>query len=205
MQVSLSVAHPWHGVSPGDEAPRLVTVFVEIVPQDTLKYEVDKTSGLLKIDRPQLYSSLCPMPYGFIPRTYCGRRTAELAAREGTRVDRGDGDPLDICILAEPIISRSGILMEARPVGGLRLVDGGEADDKIIAVMRGDSVFESLQDVSEMPSALLDRLRHYFLTYKQIPGSGPRKIEIAGVYGAPAAHEVIRASMEDYRETFTTS
>jgi inorganic pyrophosphatase len=202
MKAIQNVAHPWHGISPGEQAPDVVTVYVEIVPMDTVKYEIDKTSGHLKIDRPQLYSSLCPTPYGFIPRTYCGPMTAELARKSGKTVEKGDGDPLDICILEEPTITRSSILIDARPIGGLRLLDRGEADDKIIAVMKGDSVFDSLTDVSQMPEALLDRLRHYFLTYKQIPGTGPRKIEIAEIYGAATAREVILASLLDYRNTF---
>jgi len=199
----LTVAHPWHGISPGDEAPEIVTAYVEIVPLDTVKYEIDKKSGHLKIDRPQLYSSLCPSLYGFIPRTYCGEGIADLARKKGANVEKGDGDPLDICILAEPTITRSDILLNARPIGGLRLIDNGEADDKIIAVMKGDPVFDAVTDLPHIPESLLLRLRHYFLTYKQMPGAGPRKVEIAEIYRVEAAHEVIMTSMEDYKRDFT--
>ncbi|HET9158265.1 MAG TPA: inorganic diphosphatase, partial [Myxococcaceae bacterium] len=97
-------AHPWHGVSVGDRAPEEVTVYVEIVPTDAIKYELDKGSGHLRIDRPQLYSSFSPTLYGFIPQTFCGPRVAELCRRagvEGAAAIRGDGDPMDICVLTE--------------------------------------------------------------------------------------------------------
>src|SRR5262245_20908657 len=92
-------AHPWHGVSLGKEAPQVVTTFVELVPSDTVKYELDKATGLLKIDRPQMYSNICPTPYGFIPQTLCAEKVAELCARRTSRRGIvGDGDPMDICL-----------------------------------------------------------------------------------------------------------
>lgn len=205
MKVFENVAHPWHGISPGENAPDMVTIYIELVPLDTVKYEIDKTSGHLKIDRPQKYSSLCPTLYGFIPRTYCGELVAELARKSGKPVKQGDQDPLDICVLTEKTITRSGILVNARPVGGFRLLDKGEADDKIIAILKGDSVFSGINDVSELPSGLLDTLRHYFLTYKELPGESgttPR-VEIADLYGAETAKEVIRESLRDYRINFS--
>ena len=95
----MNKAHPWHGVAIGPEAPSEVTVFIEIVPRDTVKYEVDKDTGYLKIDRPQQYSNVVPANYGFIPQTYCAERTAEMA-RAGSHVSvpKGDGDPLDILV-----------------------------------------------------------------------------------------------------------
>jgi len=204
MRFSLDVAHPWHGIEPGIDPPRLITAFIEIVPLDTVKYEIDKKSGHLKVDRPQKFSSLCPTPYGFIPRTYCDERIADLARRDGRKVERGDKDPLDICVLTEHTLPRSGILLSAKPIGGFRLLDKGEADDKIIAVLEGDPVFGSATDISDIPAGLLDRLRHYFLTYKEIPGeSGARRVEISDVYGVSGAHEVITQSMEDYRSVFS--
>ena len=92
--------HPWHGVSIGAEAPALVTCYIEIVPTDTVKYELDKTTGHLKIDRPQKYSSVCPTLYGLLPQTYCGERVAEACRQRTGRPNIvGDGDPLDICVL----------------------------------------------------------------------------------------------------------
>ena len=122
--------HPWHGVSRGEDAPRRVNAYVEIVPTDTIKYELDKATGLLKVDRPQQLSSLCPTLYGFIPQTWCGPATGALAARAtGRPVERGDGDPLDLCVLTEKSVPRGDLLLTAIPVGGLRLIDRGEADE----------------------------------------------------------------------------
>jgi inorganic pyrophosphatase len=196
-------AHPWHGIHPGENCPSVVTAFIEIVPTDTVKYEIDKESGYLKIDRPQKFSNIVPALYGFIPRTYCDERIAEYASKmSGRTVERGDGDPLDICVLCERTISHGDILLQAIPIGGFRMIDKGEADDKIIAVMKGDEVYEGWQDIQDVPTPLIDRLRHYFLTYKNIPGES-RVVEIANVYGRDEAQEVIRQSIEDYRLNFS--
>jgi inorganic pyrophosphatase len=199
-------AHPWHGVSPGKHAPQLVNCYIEIVPTDAVKYELDKETGILKVDRPQLFSNVIPSLYGFIPRTWCGdllaRRCEEKTGKTGLV---GDGDPLDICVLTEKTITHSGILVEAMPIGGLRMIDRGEADDKIIAVMKGDAVYGGVKDISELPQLLRDRMRHYFLTYKQLPDDKgtPRLIEIAEVYGLAEAYEVINRTREDYDAAFT--
>ncbi len=191
--------HPWHGVEIGPQAPERVTVYVEIVPTDTVKYEIDKPTGYLKVDRPQKFSNVCPTLYGFIPQTYCGARVGELCAeRTGRRGIVGDGDPMDICVLSERAVSHGDILLQAVPLGGLRMIDGEQADDKIVAVMLGDAAYGSLVELAEVPEALLDRLRHYFLTYKQDPGAAQSRVEIAGTYGRAEAHEVIRRSREDY-------
>jgi inorganic pyrophosphatase len=195
-------AHPWHGISPGEEAPSVVTAFIEIVPTDTVKYEVDKESGYLKIDRPQKFSNIVPALYGFIPQTYCDERIAEFAATQsGREVLRGDGDPIDICVLSERTITHGDVLLKAIPIGGFRMLDKGEADDKIIAVMKGDEVYELWKNIEDVPAAMINRLRHYFLTYKNIPGES-RMVEITHVYGREEAHEVIRRSMEDYDRSF---
>jgi inorganic pyrophosphatase len=194
--------HPWHGVSRGEDAPRRVHAYVEIVPTDTIKYELDKATGLLKVDRPQQLSSLCPTLYGFIPQTWCGPATGALAARAtGRPVERGDGDPLDLCVLTEKSVPRGDLLLTAIPVGGLRLIDRGEADDKIVAVLEGDAVYGHCVDLSEVPAGLVDRLRHYFLTYKRRPGEAA-SIEIADVYGRDGAWEVIEAAGRDYDHAF---
>ncbi len=196
-------AHPWHGIPAGVDAPARVNVFVEIVPTESVKYELDKASGHLKVDRPQRYSSTSPTLYGLIPRTYCGERVAHLCyQRTGIEGLRGDGDPLDVCVLTEKDIAHASFLLQARPIGGLRMIDADEADDKIIAVLEGDVAFGDLRDIDQVPPALVDRLRHYFLSYKQFPGEAPRRVEIAEVYGASRAREVIRAAMDDYLEAF---
>jgi inorganic pyrophosphatase len=193
-------AHPWHGISPGENAPDIITAFIEIVPTDTVKYEIDKESGYLKIDRPQQYSNIIPALYGFVPRTFCGDRIARLASeRSGRLVEMGDGDPLDICVLTEREITHGDILLQAIPIGGFRLIDKGEADDKIIAVLKGDAMFGQYDDLSDLPEAVVKRLRHYFLTYKNLPGE-PAVMELANIYGREEALEVIRTSMQDYAE-----
>jgi inorganic pyrophosphatase len=197
-------AHPWHGIAPGPEAPEIVNAYIEIVPTDAVKYELDKASGILKLDRPQRFSSQCPTLYGFIPRTYCGEQVAKRCAeRTGLKDIRGDGDPIDICVLTEKVVSNGNLLVHAVPIGGFRMVDGNEADDKIIAVLESDLVYGELQYIAQLPRPLLDRLKHYFLTYKQIPGEGKRSVEIAEVYDRPEALEVIRRSVRDYDKLFT--
>jgi inorganic pyrophosphatase len=198
-------AHPWHGIARGEKAPHEVTVFIEIVPRDTVKYEIDKETGYLKIDRPQQYSNVVPANYGFIPQTYCGENVAELArGNSGSEVKSGDGDPLDILVLTEHHIPRGDIILKARPIGGLCLIDRGEADDKIIATLVGDKVYENYQDISELPDGIVDRFRHYFLTYKQLPNE-PGIIEIAHVYGREESREVINAAINDYAELIKTN
>ncbi|WP_197933044.1 inorganic pyrophosphatase [Spirosoma aureum] len=193
-----SKAHPWHGISPGEKAPDIITAFIEIVPTDTVKYEIDKESGYLKIDRPQQYSNIIPALYGFVPQTYCGDGIAQLASdRSGRIVELGDGDPLDICVLTEREITHGDILLQAIPIGGFRLIDKGEADDKIIAVLKGDSMYGQYNDLSELPVAVVKRLQHYFLTYKNLPDE-PAVMELANVYGRDEARDVIRTAMEDY-------
>lgn len=196
---SLQKAHPWHGVSIGENAPEVVTVFIEIVPTDTVKYEIDKETGYLKIDRPQLFSNVVPALYGFIPQTYCGEEIARYATEQaGKEIAEGDGDPLDILVLTEKDIPRGDLLLQAIPIGGIRLIDKGEADDKIIAVLKNDAVYGKWKDIGDCPETIINRLKHYFLTYKNIPGE-LAIIEINEVYGREVAHEVIRKSRLDYR------
>ncbi len=195
-------AHPWHGISPGDSAPSIVTAFIEIVPTDTVKYEIDKVSGYLKIDRPQKFSNTVPALYGFIPRTYCAEQVAEFAAvRSGRTVIKGDGDPLDICVLSERTITHGDLILPAIPIGGFRLLDKGEADDKIIAVMKDDEFYRQWRDVSDCPVSYINRLKHYFLTYKSLPEEN-NSCEITNIYGREEAHEVISKSMADYENHF---
>ncbi len=196
-------AHPWHGVAPGEDAPATVNAYIEIVPTDVVKYELDKPSGHLRIDRPQRFSSLCPTPYGFIPQTFCGDAVAELCAmRTGTTGIKGDGDPMDICVLTEKTIGHSNLFVRARPIGGLRMIDGQEADDKIIAVLADDIAFGHIEDIQHCPAGLVDRLKHYFLSYKQLPQEAPRRVEIADVYNRAEALEVITRSLRDYRQRY---
>ncbi len=195
-------SHPWHGVEIGKNAPDQLTCFVEMVTTDTVKYEVDKVSGYLKIDRPQKYSNVLPALYGFIPQTLCHKKVAELAIEKIGRDDiKGDYDPLDICILTEKSISHGNILAEAIPIGGFRLIDRNQADDKIIAVLKDDAMYGAMREISECPAPVIERLKHYFLTYKDLPNT-KLDVEITHTYDSDEAKEVIRRSMEDYRMKF---
>ena len=195
-------SHPWHGVFIGKDAPQELTAFIEVVSTDTVKYEIDKDSGYLRIDRPQKYSNVVPALYGFIPQTFCGDSVGEYCAKKtGKKGIVGDGDPIDICVLTEKAIAHGDLLVNARPIGGFRMIDGNEADDKIIAVLRNDTVYGHFKDISEVPEIIIQRLEHYFLTYKDMPGE-PKDTEIAGSYGAEEAYEVIKSSMTDYNNKF---
>ena len=151
---------------------------------------------------PQKYSNVVPALYGFIPQTFCGNRVGEFCSKKtGKAGIVGDGDPIDICVLTEKAIAHGDLLVNAIPIGGFRMIDGKEADDKIIAVLRNDTVYGHFRDISEVPQIVIQRLEHYFLTYKDMPGE-EKDTEIAGSYGAKEAHEVIKLSVEDYNEKF---
>lgn len=202
MNVQLYKPHPWHGIPIGKECPLIINAYIEMVPNDTVKYEIDKLTGYRKVDRPQKFSNIVPALYGFIPQTYCDEQVRAFAEQKaGKPVDKGDGDPLDICVLTERNITSGDILLEAIPIGGFRMIDKGEADDKIIAVLKSDEIYGGLKDVAECPATLINRLKHYFLTYKTIPGT-EAAVEITHVYGREDAHEVIRRSIADYNTTF---
>lgn len=191
-------AHPWHGVDIGEKAPQEVISFIEMTPNDNIKFEIDKASGYMIVDRPQKFSNIVPALYGFVPQTYCAEEVAEYSASKTGRPEiKGDGDPLDILVLTERNISHGNVLVPSRPIGGLRMIDGGEADDKIIAVLTNDAVY-NWNDISECPESIVNRLKHYFLTYKDMPGQGSSKCEITHIYGVDEAHEVIRRSRKDY-------
>lgn len=197
-------SHPWHGLSLGEKAPKIVNCYIEMVPMDTVKYELDKATGILKVDRPQKFSSLCPSLYGLLPQTYCGPLVAKYCTEKtGRKNIVGDEDPLDICVLTEKVIPRGDIMLRAYPIGGFRLIDGEEADDKIIAVMMGDFIYEQFEDIKECPKNIVERLRHYFLTYKDVPNKAKGRVEITHTYGAKEAREVIRLSQQDYQSQFS--
>ena len=185
--------HPWHGLSVGDAAPAIVQAYIEMNPSDLVKYEIDKETGYLIVDRPLKYSSQLPCLYGFIPRTYCGQQVQQLSPT----ATQGDGDPLDICVLSSSPIFQSQILLQAKVLGGFRMIDGGEADDKIIAVLKGDLAWGDAEDLSALPKGLVDKIAHYFLTYKMKPGHAP-ETSIEATYDKATAYQVIEASMKDY-------
>lgn len=189
--------HPWHGLDVGENAPSIVNAYIEITPFDFIKYEVEKTTGYLKVDRPHRTSSQPPSLYGFIPKTYCGNRVRDLSPNS----KKGDGDPLDICIISERPINKSEIILSAKIVGGIQMVDHKEADDKIIAVLANDNVWKSAKEITDLPDVMIERLRHYFLTYKLIPGE-KSKVQIDQIYNREHAIKVVEASILDYEDEY---
>ena len=187
--------HPWHGLEavPEGAGEGIVQAYIEMLPSDTVKYELDKESGFLMVDRPQRTSATPPALYGFIPKTYCAEEVAKRC--EGVTV--ADGDPLDICIYSERLINRADIILNARVVGGIQMIDGGEADDKIIAVLEGDNIWGGVTDIIDLPAIKTERLQHYFSTYKLIPGKTV-DIKVDCVYGREEALKVIEAARQDY-------
>jgi inorganic pyrophosphatase len=189
--------HPWHGLEVGINPPDIVYAYIEMTNFDFIKYEVHKETGYLYVDRPQRTTSLTPSLYGFIPRTYCGDRVKSLSQN----ALRGDGDPLDICVVTERPIDRAEIILNAIVVGVIQLLDRGEADDKIVAILQNDHVYGNIKDIADLPKVIVERLQHYFSTYKLIEGE-KKNIEMIGVYGPDKAKKIISAAIEDYNETF---
>jgi inorganic pyrophosphatase len=192
--------HPWHGLrARREDKPDedIVQVYVEMTPADVVKYELDKASGFLMVDRPQRTTSSPPALYGFIPRTYC----AEEVAKRCPGVEIADGDPLDICVFSERHITRADIVLKARVVGGIQMIDGGEADDKIVAVLEGDNIWGDVHDIADLPAIKTERLQHYFSTYKMIPGK-ENNVKVDFVYGREEALKVVAAAELDYDNHF---
>ncbi len=189
--------HPWHGLEVGPNPPSIVNAYIELTPFDRVKYELDKKTGYLQVDRPNRTSSFCPTLYGFIPKTYCGDRVKALMPS----AKAGDHDPLDICVISERPINVSEVILKVRIVGGLPMLDNEEADDKIIAVLEADAMWEQAQDISELPTVMVERLRHYFSTYKMLSPGDP-KVVIDEVYGREHAEAVVKAALADYVEAF---
>ena len=189
--------HPWHGLEIGPEPPDRVYAYIEMTPFDHIKYEVDKVTGYLYVDRPQRTSSLSPTLYGFIPRTYCGKRVMALSQE----AERGDGDPLDICVVSERPINRSEIFLNAVVVGVLQILDHGEADDKIIAVLENDHIYGHIRSIEDLPDVIVERLKHYFRTYKMVEGKEP-DIKVIGAFGSDKAKKIVNAAIEDYNDAF---
>lgn len=188
--------HPWHGLTVGPDPPRKVHAYIELTPFDRVKYEIDKTTGYLRVDRPQRSSAQPPSLYGFIPRTFAGERVGDMSPAK-----RGDGDPLDICVISERPIDRAEIIVDARIVGGLQMIDHDEADDKLVAVLGTDYMFSHVEDIEQLPQVLVERLRHYFATYKLVPGE-QAAITIDRVYGREHAMKVVEAGIADYDEVY---
>ena len=177
----INKAHPWHGIEVGEKAPAEVMVFIEIVPRDTVKYEVDKETGYLIIDRPQQYSNVVPANYGFIPQTYCD-----------------DNDPLDILVLCSVDVYPMTII-EAKVIGVMHMVDNGEQDDKIIAVAKNDMSVNYINDLEDLPPHTMKEIVKFFQDYKALE---EKQVTIEHLLGVRYAHKVIQESIELYDKKF---
>jgi inorganic pyrophosphatase len=177
----ITVSHPWHGVPPGDQAPRIVNAVIEIPQGSRAKYEIDKESGLLKLDRIIYSSFYYPCNYGFIPQTY-----------------GDDKDPLDILVItSQPV--QAMCLMEAKVIGVMQMIDSGDADDKIIAVANTDPSVRHYNNIEEIPQHFFDELRHFFEEYKKLEN----KSVIVNEFGDKAtALASIEDAMKLYKEQF---
>lgn len=171
--------HPWHQVSHGENAPEIVNGIIEIPKNTRAKYELDKESGMLKMDR-VLYSSMYyPANYGFIPQTYCD-----------------DKDPLDIVVLSQVTIVPM-CIVEARIIGVMQMLDNGEKDDKIIAVAENDMSVNHLRDIDELPQHFFRELKNFFEDYKKLEN---KTVEVEEFQNADKAREIMLKSMEDYQK-----
>lgn len=173
-------SHPWHDIPFGENAPEVVHAIIEISRGSKAKYEVDKASGLLKLDRVLHSAFYYPINYGFIPQTYAG-----------------DGDPLDILVLSqidfEPLS-----LVECRPIGVLRMHDKG-TDDKIISVCLNDVAVNHIQSLEELPSHLLQEIKHFFEQYKKLEHT---EVVVDEWMEKKDAHAIIRQNIQDYSVRF---
>ncbi len=171
----------WHEISAGDDIPNLINVIVEIPKGSKNKYEIDKENGLIKLDRAMKSAQDYPFDYGFVPQSLWD-----------------DGDALDVVLLTTyPLYP--GILVEARPVAVMRMIDGGEGDDKIIAVPKNDPRWEEVKDLSDLNKHTIKEIQHFFETYKTIDG---KKVEITSVDDRAAAYEAVKKGLSMYAEKF---
>jgi inorganic pyrophosphatase len=177
----MTVLHPWHGVHFGENAPRTVNAIIEIPQGSRCKFEIDKPSGLLKLDRVIYSSFYYPVNYGFIPQTY-----------------GHDKDPLDILVLTSlPVVPLT--LMDAKVIGVMQMVDGGDADDKIIAVASKDPSVNHYNNIEELPLHFLNELRHFFEEYKALEN----KTVIVEDFGDKVtALKIIEEAIQSYKDNF---
>jgi len=177
----MSTQHPWHQVSPVENIPEIVNAIIEIPKGSKAKYEIDKESGLLKLDRVLFSSVMYPANYGFIPQTYCD-----------------DNDPLDILVLCSIDVFPMSII-EAKVIGVMHMVDNGEQDDKIIAVAKNDMSINYVNDLAELPPHVMVEIVRFFKDYKKLEG---KNVTIEHLLGMRYAHKVIKESLELYKSTF---
>jgi inorganic pyrophosphatase len=176
-----TVSHPWHGIPSGDNAPRVVNAIIEIPQGSRCKYEIDKDSGLLKLDRVIYSSFYYPCNYGFIPQTY-----------------GGDKDPLDILVITSVPVQAL-CIVQAKVLGVMQMVDSGDADDKIISVAANDPSVNHYNNIEELPKHFFDELRHFFEEYKKLEN---KTVKVDEILDKTVALKTIQEAMEFYNETF---
>lgn len=177
----MSILHPWHEVSPGDDVPSSVNAIIEIPKGSKAKYEIDKESGLIKLDRVLFSSVMYPANYGFIPKTYCD-----------------DKDPLDILVLCSVDVYPMSII-EAKVIGVMHMIDNGEQDDKIIAVAKNDMSVNYINDLSELPPHTMKEIVRFFQDYKALER---KNVTIERLFGRSYAYQVIQESIDLYEKEF---
>ena len=179
--MTTTVLHPWHGVHYGENAPRIVNAIIEIPQGSRAKYEIDKPSGLLKLDRVIYSSFYYPSNYGFIPQTY-----------------GDDKDPLDILVLSSISIQPL-CLVEAKVIGVMQMIDGGDADDKIIAVAANDPGINYYNNIEELPKHFFSELRHFFEEYKALEN---KSVVVEEFGDKSTALQIVEDAIRLYKETF---
>lgn len=177
----MSTQHPWHEVSPGEDIPNIVNAIIEIPKGSKAKYEIDKDSGLLKLDRVLFSSVMYPANYGFIPQTYCD-----------------DHDPLDILVICSVDVYPMSII-EAQVIGVMHMVDNGEQDDKIIAVAKNDMSANYINELTELPPHTMKEIVRFFQDYKKLEG---KNVTIEHLMGQRYAYKVIAEALDLYKATF---
>lgn len=179
----IDTSNPWHGVDVGEHLPDIVNGIIEIPKNTRAKYELDKHSGLLKMDR-VLYSSVYyPANYGFIPRTYCD-----------------DKDPLDIVVLSQIEIVPL-CIVSAKVIGVMRMLDSGESDDKIIAVAENDQSVNHINDITELPEHFFKELRNFFEDYKKLEN---KTVKVEEFQDSNVAKHVLSQAIIDYKKLIST-
>jgi inorganic pyrophosphatase len=173
------VLHPWHSLDIGEKPPELLNGIIEISAGSRVKYEIDKKSGLIYVDRILFSPCFYPQNYGFIPQSYCD-----------------DGDPLDVIIFSqEPLVPRC--IAPCRVIGALEMIDGDEMDDKIIAVLEADPYYKTIQNVSDLPPAKIEELREFFTIYKRLE---KKPVTVKDILNKEAALKIVKASLDMYEE-----
>ena len=173
--------NPWHDVSFGEESPAIVQCIIEIPSGSKAKYELDKESGLLRLDRVLFSSVHYPANYGFIPRTYCG-----------------DKDPLDVLVISQVEVVPF-CIVNAKVIGVMRMLDGGESDDKIIAVAADDISVNHYNDISDLPPHTILEVQRFFEDYKKLEN---KKVVVEDFLGREEAFRIVNESIELYNATF---